>query len=175
MQIFTDGSKSEQGVEAGIAIFIQSKLTQQLRYTLYNRCSKNQAEQLAIVKTLETIKKSQINDNVSKTVRVNTDSRITLQSLKNPRNHNYLTEEIEKKAIEFKKLSWTITFTWIKAHAGMYGKELADNLAKETARSDDISFNRIPKSEIVQQARDQSIAEWQTTYTMTAPNYRRRE
>ena len=97
MQIFTDGSKSEQGVEAGIAIFIQSKLTQQLRYTLYNRCSKNQAEQLAIVKTLETIKKSQINDNVSKTVRVNTDSRITLQSLKNTKNHTNLIRKSGRK------------------------------------------------------------------------------
>jgi hypothetical protein len=31
MQIFTDGSKSEHGVGAGIAIFIQSKLAYQLR------------------------------------------------------------------------------------------------------------------------------------------------
>jgi len=35
---------------------------------------------------------------------------------------------------------------------------------KEAARNDDISFNRIPKSEIVQQVRDQSIAEWQTQW-----------
>ena len=42
IQIFTDGSKSEVG--AGIATFIQSKLAHQLRYTLHNRCSNNQAE-----------------------------------------------------------------------------------------------------------------------------------
>ena len=57
IQIFTDGSKSEHGVEAGIAIFIQSKLESQLRFTLHHRCSNNQAEQLAIVKALETIEK----------------------------------------------------------------------------------------------------------------------
>jgi hypothetical protein len=55
IQIFTDGSKSEYGVGAGIAIFIQSKLACQLRYTIHNRCSNNQAEQLAIFKALETI------------------------------------------------------------------------------------------------------------------------
>jgi hypothetical protein len=44
IQIFTDGSKSEHGVGAGIAIFIQSKPEHQLRYTLHNRCSNNQAE-----------------------------------------------------------------------------------------------------------------------------------
>jgi hypothetical protein len=60
-QIFTDGSKSEHGVGAGLAIFIQSKIAHQLRFTLHNRCSKNQAEQLAIVKALETIEKSNIN------------------------------------------------------------------------------------------------------------------
>jgi len=52
----------------------------------------------------------------------------------------------------------TIVFTWIKAHAGNYGNGLADKLAKEAARKDDISFNRIPKSEIAQHVRDQNIA-----------------
>ena len=51
-----------------------------------------------------------------------------------------------------------ILFTWIKAHASIYGNQLADKLAKETVRNKDRVFIRIPKSEIVQQARDQSIA-----------------
>jgi hypothetical protein len=41
-----------------------------------------------------------------------------------------------------------------------YGNELANKLAKEAAKNDDISFNITPKSEIVQQVRDQSIAVW---------------
>ena len=56
------------------------------------------------------------------------------------------------------KCNWTVIFTWIKAHAGNYGNQLADKLAKETVRNKDIVFIRIPESEIVQQARDQSIA-----------------
>jgi len=35
IQIYTDGSKSEHGVGAGIAIFIQNKLSHQLRFTLH--------------------------------------------------------------------------------------------------------------------------------------------
>jgi hypothetical protein len=51
IQIFKGGRKSEHGVGAAIAIFIQSKLAHQLRFTLHHRCSNNQAEQLAIVKS----------------------------------------------------------------------------------------------------------------------------
>jgi ribonuclease HI len=70
-------------VAAGIAIFIQSNLVHQLRYMLHNICSKNQAEELAIIKPIETIEKSHINDNIPRTLTVHTDSRITLQSLRN--------------------------------------------------------------------------------------------
>jgi len=82
-QIYTDGSKNGHGVGAGIAIFIQNELAHQSRYTLHNSCSNNQAEQLAIVKALETIGKLQINDTITRSATVHTDSRITLQSLQN--------------------------------------------------------------------------------------------
>jgi hypothetical protein len=38
---------------------------------------------------------------------------------------------------------------------------------KKAAKNDDISFNRIPKSVIVQQVRDQSIAKWQIQWDRT--------
>ena len=62
------------------------------------------------------------------------------------------------KAKTLEKCNWTIIITWIKSHAGDYRNDLANKLVKETSRNQDISFNRIPKSEIVQEARDQSIA-----------------
>jgi len=131
IQIFADGSKSEQGVGAGAAIFIQNKLVHHSRYTLHKRCSNNQAEQLAIVKTLEIIGKIYTNDKIPRSATVNTDSRTTPPSLQNTKNHNYLIEQIRKLVIELEKRNWKITFTWIKAHVGIYGNELADMLAKE--------------------------------------------
>ena len=53
--IFTDGSKSEQGVGSGVAVFTRKVLPKQLKFKLDDWCSNNQAEQLAIVKTLEVI------------------------------------------------------------------------------------------------------------------------
>jgi len=61
------------------------------------------------------------------------------------------------KAIALEKCNWTLIFTLIKVQAGNYGNELADKLLKETARNQDITFNRIPKCEIFQQAINQSI------------------
>jgi len=48
--VYTDGSKSVQGVGFEIAIFKDSKLIDTKKYKLYGRCSNNQAEQLAIRK-----------------------------------------------------------------------------------------------------------------------------
>jgi len=124
-------ARAHKGVGAGIAIFIQCKLEHQMRLTLHNSCSNNQAEQLAIVKVLETINKLHIAENIQREVTIYTDSRITLQSLKNPNNHRYLIEEIRKKAISLEKHNWKITFTWIQAHVGQNGNELAGTLAKD--------------------------------------------
>ena len=64
-------------------MFIQGKPEYQLKYTLQDRYSIKQAEQLAIVRALEIIEKLRINENTPRTVTVHTDSRITLQSLQN--------------------------------------------------------------------------------------------
>jgi len=40
---------------------------------------------------------------------------------------------------------------------GNYGNELADNLAKEATKNKEIICNKIPKSQILQQVKQQSI------------------
>ena len=50
---YTDGSKNDIGVGSGIVIFSDNSLTTCLKYRLNERCSNNQAEQLAILKALE--------------------------------------------------------------------------------------------------------------------------
>jgi hypothetical protein len=46
---------------------------------------------------METVKEIHIADNVPREITIYTDSKITLQSLKNPKNHMYLIDEIRKK------------------------------------------------------------------------------
>jgi hypothetical protein len=94
---YTDGSKSDIGVGSGVAFFSDNNLTATLKYRLNGRCSKNQAEQIAILKALEYIQYSKAGE---KTVLVCTDSRITLQLLQNQKKHTHIIEQIRTQLIE---------------------------------------------------------------------------
>jgi len=65
------------------------------------------------------------------------------------------------------KENWNIEYTWIKAHAGHYGNELADKLAKEATRNSDICYNKFPKSEIEHQEREISMGKLQQQWDHT--------
>ena len=115
--IFTDGSKSEQGVGSGVAVFTGKVLTEQLEFKLDSRCSNNLAEQLAIVKALDVIESQQENQNEHRTTVIYTVSEITLHSIRSAKNHNHLVEEIRNRAVTLNKKNWKIEFKWVKAHA----------------------------------------------------------
>ena len=105
----------------------------------------NQAEQMAIVKALQAIETIKINKNVPRTVIIHTDSRITLDSLKNNKNRNHLMEEIREKTIILEKENWNIEYTWIKGHAGHYGNELANSQRRqlETVTYATINYQKV--------------------------------
>jgi len=67
---------------------------------------------------LKALENLQHLENTERTVLVSTDSRITLESLKNRKNHTYLIEKIRTKVMEMEMQNWKIEFNWIKAHAG---------------------------------------------------------
>ena len=137
IQIYTDGSKNEQGVGVGVAIFSGNKLVTKLKYKLDNRCSNNQAEQLAIAKALEALETIDIEENSPRTAAIITDSRISLDLIKNVNNHSYLIEEIRERLSKLERSNWTVAFAWVKTHAGILENELADQLAKTAARVKD--------------------------------------
>ena len=165
LQIFTDGSKSTNGTGAGIAVFTNNHLTAQMKFKLNSKCTNNQAEQLAILKALEHLQQLRGH----KAVTISTDSRITLQSLTNPRIHTHLIEEIRRRVKEMELQGWQIQLKWIKAHAGHHGNELADQLAKEAATSREIieCYNKIPKSVVLSEISENSVVKWQQEWDQT--------
>jgi len=163
---YTDGSKGKNGVGSGIAVFKDNKLIAKLKYKLNWQCSNNQAEQLAILKALEYIQHLETKE---REVLLLTDSRITLDLLQNRKKHTYLIENNRTKVAEMERNDWQVKFSWIKAHAGHYGNELADNLAKEAANSKRIieCYNRIPKSAVMSELNKQSVTQWQNEWDRT--------
>jgi len=107
IQIYTDGSKNEQGVGEGVAIFTENELVTKLKYKLDNRCSNNQAEQLAIATALEALETIGIEDNSPRTAAIITNSRFSLDSIKNVYNHSYLIEETRERLSKLERSNWT--------------------------------------------------------------------
>ena len=142
-----------------MVIFVNNELIARHKFRLNHRCSNNQAEQLATVKAPDLINYLEIADNKPRTIEVYTDSGITIDPLKNTSNHNYLIEEIRNMLINLRSAKWTIEFSWIKAHAGNYGNELADRLAKDAASVKDIPvvFDRIPKTTLYSELEEATL------------------
>ena len=65
----------------------------QEKFKLDDRCSNNQTEQLAITKALEAIGKVDITQETPRTATNFIDSRISIDSIRTPRNHSQLIEQ----------------------------------------------------------------------------------
>ena len=65
-----------------------------MKYRLSERCTNNQAEQIAILKALEHTQSMETGDKI---FLIHTDSKISLQLLQNKEKHTRLIEEIRTK------------------------------------------------------------------------------
>jgi ribonuclease HI len=88
---------------SGVAVFTGKVLEEQLKFWLDNRCSNNQAEQLAIVKALEVTEMQQVKNNEPGTAVIYMDSKITLDSKRSAKNHDHIVEEIGMTALTLNK------------------------------------------------------------------------
>jgi len=75
-----------------VVIHTDKMLVRKCKYRLHDCCSNNQAEQTAILKSLEKL--LTLADQNSRTVATCTDSKVTLTSLKSNSINSFLIEEI---------------------------------------------------------------------------------
>jgi len=106
IEIYTDGSKDEGKVRAGVVIYSNMQLAAQCKYKLQNCCSNNQAEQIAVLKALEQLPK--LREQTDRIVAIYTDSKVTIDALKNHSIHSRLVEDIRDKVRHLSALNWVI-------------------------------------------------------------------
>jgi len=155
-EIFTDGSKIGDKVRAGVAIYTDKRLVRKCKYRLQNHCSNNQAEQIAILKSLEQLRS--LADQTNRTVAIYADSKVTMDSMKNNAIHSVLIEEILNMVRNLTKQNWSICFGWVKAHTGIEGNEVADTLSKEAAQDEEdrnFVYDRIPISTVAYSVKEE--------------------
>jgi len=79
-----------------------------------------------------------------------------------------MVEEIRRKVVSLEKSGWQISFSWVKAHIGLHGNELADKVGKEEAQSTATrnEYTRIPKSYLYHVATEEAKQKWQAEWTI---------
>jgi ribonuclease HI len=141
---------------------VNQALKRQGKYKLHNSCSNYQAEQVAILKTLDEL--ASHSDHNGRTVATYTNSKVTLASLRNNFIHSPLIVDIRNKFHQLMDQNWLIHFGWEKAHSGIEGNELANHFAKEAAEDEGeihIVYDRTPITTVatdVKEGRTRKVA-----------------
>ena len=154
-KMFTDGSKSEDGV--GCAVVCE-EFVDQAKFP--NSTSIFTAELSAIVRCLELINVSEKENFV-----IHTDSYSAMMSLKRYNPIHPLVQKAQewlyRLHIKFKK----VQFCWVPSHVGIQLNELADEEAKEAAHLPSITSKDIPHVDLKAPTKKYINAKWQRRWS----------
>ncbi|XP_035218322.1 uncharacterized protein LOC118191612 [Stegodyphus dumicola] len=132
-QIYTDGSKQEDGVGSAFAHYDKGRIIHVWKGRLDLNKSVLQADVQAIITAVDYI----FNNNIER-AKIFTDCMSTLLALD---NHNHTSPLIIKlQQLLQRNPQKHLSLTWIKEHAENEGNEAADSLAKQAATDENITI-----------------------------------
>ncbi|XP_050670435.1 uncharacterized protein LOC126969152 [Leptidea sinapis] len=162
LQVYTDGSKIQGRVGAGISYRRRGLEVRARKLKLENYCSVFQAEMCAISKAIEDILKMP-----DMKVEILSDSRSSLELLRDRSSFHPIAFEIKNLIRRAREMGKTIRFRWVRAHVGIEGNERADHLAKDAALHSKLraAYDGVPISTLRRKIRAKTLEVWQERYT----------
>ena len=84
-------------------------------------------------------------------------------------SHNNLIETRRDYIKSIRKQNWTIKFGWVKAHSGIPGNEMADQIAKDESMDANIelTYNKKPKCTITIEIEQNGLKKWEQDWANT--------
>ena len=169
LKIYTDGSKSQEGVGCS---FLIPLLNYDEKIKLSEHATIFSAEAHAIIEAMKYV----LNNKVHKAL-ILTDSKSVVESLSNLDNilKSLLIGQIYKIYQQILKANLIINILWIKAHCGLEYNEQVDRLAKESIINSTKAITEIPYSDLIPLYKIKARKEWEqiyeNAYNETTTNY----
>ena len=157
-KIYTDGSKSDFAVGAA-SVPIPHELEEKYK-RLPNSASIYTAEATALNMALDAINIS--NDS---TFLILTDSLSCLKAIKDQNSMDPRIQKIKQKIHYLSLKNKTISFLWTPSHVGIEGNDMADELAKESLNSTEISQIKIPYTDLIPIVKTHIKSKWETIWS----------
>jgi ribonuclease HI len=161
VSIYTDGSKSPDGVGAAFVAFDSGAVIAQSQMRLNPECSVFQAELTAIESALTWLRDCPPVDVRSATLYIDSQSAIQAINKFNNTNPNVARIVTIHTGIDIQ-----CALVWVQAHAENEGNELADSLAKAASINRELEpLGSVPLSHIKLLIRSSIHTEWQQRWT----------
>ena len=155
VEIYTDGSKSQEGVGSAFTVWKNGIQINSWACPLDEDTSIFKAELIAFTEAVEEAFASQEQD-----FEIITDSQAVLASLKTP-SRNAMIEDLRNRIIGINQVK-NVKLKWTRAHVGNLGNESADLLAKKISCIRPTNRSLPPdKMDLVRQIKKQVKWEWQ--------------
>ena len=142
VDLYTDGSKSREGVGAGVAVMSMSDRYRGIQRRLHETASIFTAELYGIKVALNAIRTSR-----AISCAVYTDSRSAIQAIQG-QSRCKLVQDILELVVRLNKREINIVFCWLPGHCNITGNEKADKEAKAAVGLTVISPQEIPVSDV---------------------------
>ena len=163
VNIYTDGSKTEEHVGSGYVIYYKEEELTSESIRLEEEITVYQAEVLAI--KLAAQKMISIKTPEQKYIKIFSDSQAALRSLANWKVKSKLVYDTMETLNTLAKSCLRVELVWIKAHHNYAGNERADELARNAVFNNVVLFSTYPPhSHFKQQLMSGIYEKWTETW-----------